>query len=129
VDASVLAVALADDGPDGDAARARLTADPALHAPHLVDLEVLSMLRRQAGADLLDRRRVGLAIRDLVDLPIVRYPHLPFAWRLWELRDNLTPYDAAYVALAEALDCALVTGDGRLARAPGVRCTVEVLRP
>jgi len=77
---------------------------------------------------LVDERRVALAIQDLMDLPIVRCPHAPFAWRLWELRENVTPYDAAYVALAEALGCALVTGDERLSKAPGVRCAVEVLR-
>jgi predicted nucleic acid-binding protein len=125
----VLAVALADDGADGDLARGRLAADPALHAPHLVDLEVLSVLRRQASVGALDERRVGLAIRDLVDLPMVRYPHLPFVGRLWELRGNVTPYDAMYVALAETLGCTLVTADARLSRAPGVGCPVEVLQP
>ena len=125
----MLAVALADDGFDGDLARRRLAADPALHAPHLVDLEVLSVLRRQASAGMLDERRVGLAIRDLIDLPIARYPHLPFVWRSWELRDNLTPYDAVYVALAETLGCTLVSADSRLSRAPGIGCPVEVLRP
>jgi predicted nucleic acid-binding protein len=125
----VVAVALADDGPDGDLARDRLAADPSLHAPHLVDLEVLSVLRRHERAGALDGRRVGFAIQDLVDLPIARYPHLPFARRSWELRRNLTPYDAVYVALAEALGCTLVTADARLSRAPGVGCAVEVLRP
>jgi predicted nucleic acid-binding protein len=124
----VLAVALADDGADGDAARARLVRGSALHAPHLVDLEVLSVLRRQTGAGLLDERRAGFALQDLVELPLTRYPHIPFARRVWELRGNLTPYDAAYVALAETLGCPLVTADGRLARAPGTRCDVEVLR-
>jgi predicted nucleic acid-binding protein len=122
-------VALADDGLDGDLARGRLAADLALHAPHLVDLEVLSVLRRQANAGTLGERRVGLAIRDLIDLPITRYPHLPFVRRSWELRDNLTAYDAVYVALAETLFCTLVTADARLARAPGVGCPVEVLGP
>lgn len=124
----MLAVALADDGADGDAARARLARDSALHAPHLVDLEVLSVLRRQAGAGLLDKRRAGFALQDLMELPLTRYPHIPFARRVWELRGNLTPYDAAYVALAETLGCPLVTADARLARAPGIPCDVEVLR-
>lgn len=123
----MLAVALADDGEDGDAARARLASDPELHAPHLVDLEVLSVLRRQAGAELLDARRAGLALQDLLSLPVTRYPHLPFAPRVWELRNNLTPYDAAYVALAESLGCVLVTVDARLAQAPGIRCGVEIV--
>lgn len=123
----MLASALADDGADGDRARARLTADPSLHAPHLVDLEVIAVLRRRAVAGDLDERRADLAIRDLTDLPVIRYPHLPFARRAWELRHNLTPYDAAYVGLAETLDCALVTGDRRMAASPGIRCAVEVL--
>jgi predicted nucleic acid-binding protein len=93
-----------------------------------VDLEVLSVLRRQAGAGLLDARRAGLALHDLVDLPVTRYPHAPFAPRVWELRSNLTPYDAAYVALAESLGCMLVTADARLARSPGIRCAVEVVQ-
>lgn len=124
----MLASALGDDGPDGDRARARLLADPSLHAPHLIDLEVLSVLRRRAAAGDLEGRRVGFALRDLEDLPIVRYPHLPFAARIWELRHALTPYDAAYVALAEVLGCPLVTADRAIARAPGPRCPVEVLR-
>lgn len=123
----MLAVALADDGADGDLARARLARDPALHAPYLVDLEVLSVLRRQAGAGLLDARRASFALQDLLDLPMTRYPHAPFARRVWELRSNLTPYDAAYVALTETLGCLLVTADARLAGAPGIRCDVEVL--
>ncbi len=123
----MLAVALADDGEDGDAARARLVSDPELHAPHLVDLEVLSVLRRHVAAGLLDARRAGLALHDLVSLPVTRYPHVPFAPRVWELRSNLTPYDAAYVALAESLGCVLVTADARLARAPGTHCAAEVM--
>jgi hypothetical protein len=70
---------------------------------------------------------LALPFTILVSLPATRYPHAPFAPRVWELRGNLTPYDAVYVALAEALDCALVTADARLARAPGIRCAVEVL--
>jgi predicted nucleic acid-binding protein len=107
---------------------ARLARDPALHAPHLVDLQVLSVLRRQATAGVLDARRAGFALQDLADLPITRYPHAPFARRVWELRSNLTPYDAAYVALAETLGCLLLTADARLARASGIHCDVEVLR-
>ena len=123
----MLANALADDGEDGDLARGRLAHDSSLHAPHLADLEVLSVLRRRAAAGDLDERRVSLAIADLSDLPMTRYPHLPFARRLWELRDNLTVYDAVYVALAEVLGCALVTADARLSRVPGIRCAVEVV--
>jgi predicted nucleic acid-binding protein len=126
VDASVLAVALADDGRDGDRARARLRGED-LAAPELIDLEVTSVLRRQLAAGHLGVRRADLALADLVDLPVQRAPHRPLLDRCWELRDNLTVYDAAYVALAEALDCSLLTGDARLAKAPGPRCGVEVL--
>lgn len=127
VDASVLAVALADDGPDGDAARARLRGET-LAAPELVDLEVASVLRRQNRAGMLDNRRAELAIIDLGALPMVRASHLALLRRCWELRENVTTYDAAYVALAEALDATLLTGDRRLAHAAGPTCTIELLR-
>ena len=127
VDASVLAVALADDGPDGDAARARLRGET-LAAPELVDLEVASVLRRQNRAGMLDNRRAQLALTDLGALPMVRASHLALLRRCWELRDNVTTYDAAYVALAEALDAMLLTGDRRLAHAAGPTCTIELLR-
>lgn len=127
VDASVLAVALADDGPDGDVARTRLRSET-LAAPELVDLEVTSVLRRQNRAGLLDARRAQLAMGDLAALPMRRAPHVPLLSRCWELRHNLTAYDAAYVALAEALDATLLTGDRRLARAAGPTCNIEVLR-
>lgn len=127
VDASVVAVALGDDGPDGDRARARLRGE-VLAAPELIDLEVLSVLRRQSAAGRLDERRARLALDDLADLPIERARHVLLLRRCWELRDNLTVYDAAYVALAEALDARLLTADARLAKAPGIRCAVEVLK-
>ena len=76
---------------------------------------------------LADERRASLALADLADIPLRRAPHLPLLARCWELRHNLTPYDAAYVALAEVLDVALVTADARLSRASGVQCVVEVL--
>lgn len=126
VDASALATALGDDGADGDAARARLR-DQQLAAPELIDLEVASAFRRQLAVGQLDVRRAQLALRDLLDLPIQRAPHAPLLLRCWELRDNLTIYDAAYIALAEALETALLTADTRLARAPGIACPVEVL--
>lgn len=126
VDASVLAVALADDGVDGDTARTRLRGER-LAAPDLVDLEVLSVLRGQLRGGALERRRAELALADLMDLPLERAPHRPLLGRCWELRDNLTAYDAAYVALAEALDTTLLTSDARLAAAPGSRCRIEIL--
>jgi len=126
IDASVVAPALADDGEDGDRARDRLRGEQ-LAAPELVDLEVVSTLRRAARAGRLDERRSAQALADLGALPLRRVPHLPLLPRVWELRDNLTAYDASYVALAEALDALLLTADGPLGRAVGVRCDVEVL--
>jgi predicted nucleic acid-binding protein len=84
--------------------------------PELADLEVASVLRRQIRAGALDGRRAALALDDLAALPAQRAPHRPLLARCWELRDNLTVYDAAYVALAEAMHAALLTGDRRLAR-------------
>jgi predicted nucleic acid-binding protein len=126
VDASVVASALGDDGQDGERARARLAGER-LAAPELIDLEVVSVWRRAACSGRLDPRRAGQALRDLADLPLARAPHAPLIARVWALRDNLSPYDAAYVALAEALDETFVTADRGIARAPGVRCEVEQL--
>ena len=126
-DASVLAVALLDDGPDGDAVRDRLRGEQ-LAAPALIDLEVASVWRGLARAGRLDPRRAGLALADLRDLPVQRVEHRPLLGRCWELRDNLTIYDAAYVALAEALQVTLLTGDRRLARSTGPQCAIEVIK-
>ena len=101
VDASVVVVALADDGPDGDAVRRRLRGEQLL-APEIMDLEVLSVLRRAVSRGTMSERRAGLALDDLREVPIQRVPHRRLLARCWELRDNLTPYDAAYVAAAEA---------------------------
>jgi predicted nucleic acid-binding protein len=126
VDASVLVTALADDGRDGQRARTRLRGE-SLTAPDVIDLEVLSVLRRQRTLGALDERRAELALDDLEALPLVRAPHLPLIRRCWSHRDNLTPYDAAYVALAELMGSVLVTADERLANAPGISCVIEVL--
>jgi predicted nucleic acid-binding protein len=126
VDASVLAVALGDDGADGREARQRL-ADEVLVAPELVDLEVVSVWRRHVAAKLMPARRVASALADLADLPLRRSSHQPLLDRIWELRHVVTPYDAAYIALAEALGVALVTADVRLSRASGVRCGIEIV--
>lgn len=128
VDASVVAPALGDDGGDGDTARARMSGEE-LAAPELLDLEVASVLRGRLRAGALDERRARLALADLSDLRVERAARGPLLARCWELRENLTVYDAAYVALAEALGATLLTGDGRLAKAPGPRCRIEVLRP
>ena len=126
VDASVLSVALGDDGADGASARASLK-NRSLVAPELIDLEVASVLRRRVQGGLMTPTRAEVALTDLTELPMRRAPHKPLLFRCWELRETVTPYDAAYVALAEILGIALVTGDGRLSRAPGIRCEIEVV--
>ncbi len=97
-----------------------------LHAPHLVDLEVLQVLRRYAAAREISAERGGEALDDLAGFRLRRWAHDALVPRIWELRRNLTAYDAAYVALAEALGAPLLTRDGRLASAPGIRARVEM---
>ena len=126
VDASIVASALGDDGDDGERARNALT-DERLFAPELIDLEVASVWRRAARAGRLEERRARQALADLASLPLARAPHQPLMGRIWELRDNLTPYDAAYVALAEALEAPVLTADQGLTRAPGPRCEIRLL--
>ena len=102
----------------------------ALHAPHLVDVEVLSALRRLVASGEATAERAGEAIADLLDLPIERYPHDILVPRIWQLRENLTAYDASYVALAEGVadePVPLLTADRRLARAIGDHTEVPVL--
>lgn len=126
IDASVLAVALLDNGPDGVRIRDRLRGEQ-LAAPSLIDLEVASAWRGLVRGGRLDADRVALALDDLRDSPIQRVAYLPLLARCWELRDNFTIYDAAYIALAEALEAPLLTGDRRLTKAPGPRCVIEVV--
>lgn len=128
VDASVLVPALLDDDAHGDVARARMIDSTSLHAPELLDLEFLSALRRLTAVGRIAEKRAVRAVEDLADLTVLRYSHQAFSWRIWELRENLTPYDAAYVALAEGLECTLVTLDRAIAECPRVRCEVELLR-
>ena len=129
VDASVLANALADDGPDGASARHRLIGAGELVAPDLIDVETTAVLRRRWLAGDLTDQRFSDAIGDLEDLDLTRYPTLPLMRRAFELRSNVTAYDAAYVALAERLDCSVLTADQRLEAAPTIACAVEVLTP
>ena len=126
VDASVLATALADDGDDGRRARERLAGER-LSAPELVDLEVASVFRKLCAARQLDPERAGQALTDLDALRIERVPHRPLLGRCWELRRNVSVYDAAYIAIAEILNATLVTADARLAAAPGPTCAFELL--
>src|SRR5258708_3839566 len=126
VDASVLAVALGDDGTDGRQARERLTGET-LVAPELVDLEVVSVWRRHVSAKLMPARRAASAFAVRADRPRRGSSHQPLLHRIWELRHVVTPYDAAYIALAEALDVVLVTADARLSRASRVNCEIEAI--
>jgi predicted nucleic acid-binding protein len=97
-----------------------------VHVPHLFDLEVLSGLRTLTTQRRLSAEEAARAVEDLLGMPVVRYPHDPLLARVWELRGNLTPYDAAYVALAEHLASPLLTCDARLAAAPGHRAEIEL---
>ena len=97
-----------------------------LHAPHLLDLEVAQVLRRLVREGTIPPLRAQEAVDDLLDLPVTRYPHDVLLPRIWQLRQNLTAYDAAYVALAEELGAILLTRDGRLSSAPRHRARIEV---
>ena len=125
-DASALLTALADDGPDGIRARRALRGQQ-LIAPELVDLEVASALRGREAAGKVGQERASLALEALRALPMRRIGHVLLIGRCWELRHNLTVYDASYVAVAEATGARLVTSDARLARSAGPRCLIEVL--
>jgi len=126
VDASVLVVALLDDGEAGRRARSRLRGEQ-LCAPAIIDLEVISAVRRLLVADAVTTSRADAAVVDLAALPVERVLHRRLLHRCWALRHTVMPYDAAYVALAEALTVPLLTADARLAGAPGIGCTVELL--
>lgn len=127
VDASVMANLVGDDGQAGMRARARIAEVTHLAAPDLIDVETVAVLRKRWGAGDLTARRFKAAIDDLLSLPMDRFPTGPLMVRAYQLRANVTPYDAAYVALAEALGYPLLTADVRLSRAPGLNCTVELL--
>jgi len=122
VDASAALSALLNAGP----ARQTL-ADEQLHVPHLIDAEVASGLRRRVIARQLDAEVAWTALDTWRRLGMTRYPMLSLLGRVWELRDNVSAYDASYVALAEQIDCALLTADGRLGRAAGIRCAITIV--
>ncbi len=127
LDASA-AIELLRGSPVGlDLARRLREPDEAVHAPHLLAVEVAQVLRRLTATGTLSAERARQAIDDLAALDIAHYEHEPFLPRMWSLRHNLTAYDAAYVALAEVLDAPLVTMDARLAEAPGHDAQVELL--
>lgn len=126
VDASVLVAALADDGSDGRLARSSLKGGD-LVAPEIIDLETLAAIRGQERTGHVESGRAQQALLALRRLPLRRAAHRPLLRRCWELRESVTLYDAAYVALAEALGVALLTADARLANATGPRCEFVVL--
>lgn len=126
-DASAILEVLLRTPASGAIADRLLAPGESLQAPHLLDLEVAQVLRRYLRAGELTAERAGEALADFREMRIERHPHEPLLQRIWELRENLTAYDAAYVALAEALDTTLLTRDGRLAAAPGHTAAVELL--
>jgi predicted nucleic acid-binding protein len=112
----------------GGRVEARLFRDEdELHAPHLIDVEIVQGLRRLVRAGEISTGRAGEAIADLTDLDLHRHAHLDLLDRVWKLRESVTAYDAIYVALAEALDALIVTCDGPLGKAPGHRARIEVI--
>ncbi len=127
LDASAVLDLLLETEPQAELLADRLlSVETRVSAPHLIDIEVTSGLRRHEQTGALSRRRALLALEDFAALRVERYPHTRLLPRIWQLRDNLTPYDAAYVALAEALGAPLVTSDQALARSTGHRARIEV---
>jgi predicted nucleic acid-binding protein len=123
-DASALVALLLDAGPDGQWATRELS-DGALAAPSLVAYETANVIRRHERASLISGDQAVQAHADLLDLPIEHWPYEVLAPRAWELRPNLSSYDASYVALAELTAAPLVTLDPRIAAARGLRCAVR----
>jgi predicted nucleic acid-binding protein len=128
VDASMVVAALVDSGPDGRWAEA-LLAGGSLAAPHLLTVEAANILRRSAASGTISAEQASMAHADLLDLRVEFFPYAPFAARIWELRENVTCYDAWYVAVAETFNAPLATLDARLANAPGPRCRFMVSEP
>ena len=122
VDASAALAALLNAGP----ARRALGSDQ-LHVPHLIDSEIANGLRRSVAGGHIEADAGWAALDAWRRLGMVRYSIVGILGRVWELRDNLSAYDASYIALAEQLDCALLTADRRLSRAPGIQCTITVV--
>ena len=124
VDASAV-VDLLIELPVNETLRERIEEAGELHAPHLLDVEVLSVLRRLVAGGELSVAAAGVARGQFRDLAIERYPHMALSERMWALRESLTTYDATYVALSEGLDLPLITSDRRLARSSGRGATIE----
>jgi len=126
LDASVLTFVVAQAETVGAGARSVLREAGAASVPDIADIETVSALRRLWRTGKLDLEQFRTATGDLVALPLARYPSRPLLGRAYTLRDNLTPYDACYVALAETLSCPLYTADVRLANAPGSKCEIRL---
>jgi predicted nucleic acid-binding protein len=118
VDASVVVATLVDSGSHGEWAETQLSSDQ-LAATHLMPVEAASILRRAARSGEISEDTASMAYADLMELRVALFPYQPFAARIWELRQNVTTYDAWYVALAESLGACLVTLDRRLSRVAG----------
>lgn len=127
VDASVLTAFYAADDPRREAVVARLAAGDALFAPTHIDAEVVSALHGLARRIQALHKAMPDTLRHLAQIPVRRMPLAPLLQRMWELHQNVTPYDAAYVALAEQLDAPVLTCDGKLATATGPRCEFELI--
>ncbi len=125
IDASLVVSALVDTSDTGRWAEALLASGP-LSAPHLMPVDVTNILRRAAAKGEITQDVASMAHADLLDLRVELFPYAPFASRVWELRDNVTSYDAWYIALAESLGSSVATLDRRMAQASGPRCTFEV---
>lgn len=124
-DASAVVTVLLDSGPIGDWLARRFAAAD-LYAPALLPFECSNVIRRHEVGGLISSDQAAQAHADLLDLPLDLFPYESVAQRVWQLRRNLSSYDAAYVALAEALDAPLITLDRRLSQAPGVTCRIEL---
>lgn len=127
VDASAILELLLRTPASETVARRLFGAGETWHAPHIIDIEVAQVLRRYAAAREIDGQRGGQALADLQEMPLTRYPHTELLASIWRLRGNVTAYDGAYIALAEALGAPLVTRDERLARVTGVAAEIEAI--
>jgi predicted nucleic acid-binding protein len=127
VDASAVLEALLRTPAAGAVERRLFATSQTLHAPHLLDVEVAQVVRRYAANGEIDVERGRMALDDLVDLPLHRYPHDFLLPRVWDLRNNITAYDAMYVALAEMLDAPIITRDKRLAASTGHHALIELV--
>lgn len=127
LDASAAADVILKVEPKASRIRERMgNSEGGIHVPHIFEIEVLSTLRRHFFSGDLSEEREAEALHDLSTMTLTRHPHTPFIERIWELKENVTAYDAAYIALSETLDAPLITSDGRLARSSGHRARIEL---